>query len=46
MGGRGAEVREVGCIKGQVMEKADFTPPTDFYIKSSEFIGAESQPLK
>ena len=46
MGGRGAKVQEIGCIKGQIMEKADFTKPTDFYTKSSEFIGAQSQSLK
>lgn len=46
MGGKAAKVQELGCIKGQIMEKKDFTPPTSFYIKSSEFIGAESQALK
>ena len=46
MGGKASKIQELGCIKGQIMEKKDFTPPTSFYIKSSEFIGAESQPLK
>lgn len=43
---KASKIQELGCIKGQIMEKKDFTPPTSFYIKSSEFIGAESQALK
>lgn len=46
MGGKASKIQELGCIKGQIMEKKDFTPPTSFYIRSSEFIGAESQALK